>query len=712
MGQREAALAQRAGEGHGRRRREAQAVQAPGIGEHLGRRAAAGDGAAFEHQQVVAQLGQILHGMRRHDHGHALAVQALQQLQEAAAPPGVEPRRGLVQHEHLRVHGQHPGQGRAALLAARKLEGAAGVHRLVGQPHRFQGVAHPPVHRGGVEPQVARAEGHVVVDGGGEQLRLGVLEHHAYAGARLGGRCLVGQVRPAEAHGALGGAQKAVHGLDEGALAAAGVPGQPEEAALAHLEGHVVQGLGGVGLGAPGAGGGGIGAAGRGRLALAAPLGFGLAAVGEAHALVAQQHGGASGGRCGCACGRCRGGCGGGHSRHARRLRVSRVCCHSGRCGRGAPCGGFPSAFCAVALARPALAQGLQRVGQLAVGQGRRGGHSQVAQLPGQLGHEGHVQIQAAQLVATGEHLGRGAVQPHAALVEHHHALGIHRFLHEVGDADDGHALGMQLPRHAPQRRAPPRVEHGRGLVQHEQRRLERQGAGDGHALLLAAGQAVHLAALEALQAHLGQRCFHALPQLGRGHAQVLGAEGHVVLHQAGHQLVIGALEHQPRVRADEEQVGRLVGATAEHPHGACLGHQQRVDELRQGRLARPVAAQQAQVLALGHRQVEAVEHQRAVAVAEAEAHGLACDEGGLGGPFRGLLGGLAGGFLGQLLGSAFGAPSCSLAVGVLRALTHGPISHGTGPPGQPRCPRGRAAAARRGTPLRPARRSAPPSAR
>ena len=36
----------------------------------------------------------------------------------------IEPRHGLVEHQHLGLHGEHAGKRHAALLAARKLKGA------------------------------------------------------------------------------------------------------------------------------------------------------------------------------------------------------------------------------------------------------------------------------------------------------------------------------------------------------------------------------------------------------------------------------------------------------------------------------------------------------------------------------------------------------------------------------------------------------------
>ena len=86
----------------------------------------------------------------------------------------------------------------------------------------------------------------------------------------------------------------------------------------------------------------------------------------------------------------------------------------------------------------------------------------------------------------------------------------------QVGDHDHGHAAPVQLAAHAHEALAPPRVEHGRRLVQYEDLRLHAEHAGDGHALLLAAGQGVRLVLLEAHEAHLLERVVHAPGQLGR----------------------------------------------------------------------------------------------------------------------------------------------------------------------------------------------------
>jgi len=144
---------------------------------------------------------------------------------------------------------------------------------------------------------------------------------------------------------------------------------------------------------------------------------------------------------------------------------------------------------------------------------------------------------------------------------------------------------------------------------------------------------------LEAGKPHLLQRRAHPLAQIGIGHSQILGAEGHVVFDEGGHQLVVGVLEHQPRVGADEVGELGVAGVFAEHFHLPLVGGQKRVDVLGDGALTRAVAPQQAQELALRHFEPQVLEHEGLAVVGEAGV--LEADERRIwrivhGGPFRG----------------------------------------------------------------------------
>ena len=102
---------------------------------------------------------------------------------------------------------------------------------------------------------------------------------------------------------------------------------------------------------------------------------------------------------------------------------------------------------------------------------------------------EGLVEAEASQLVAMGEDLGGRALERDAAAVHHDHAVRWERLFHEVGDVHDGGACGVQAVHHVEDRPAAAHVEQGAGLVEDNRGGFHRERTGDGHALLLAAGE-------------------------------------------------------------------------------------------------------------------------------------------------------------------------------------------------------------------------------
>ena len=189
------------------------------------------------------------------------------------------------------------------------------------------------------------------------------------------------------------------------------------------------------------------------------------------------------------------------------------------------------------------------------------------------------------------EHLIGRAFERHVPALHDHHAVGLRRLFHIMRDHHDGHPALVQLMAHAHKACSAAGVEHGRSLVEHEYRRVHGKHAGDGHALLLTAGQGVRLMALEARKPYVLKRLRHAFAQLIGGDAQILGAEGHIVFHERGHQLVIGILEHHAHRLADAVRAVGVRGGHALHLYGALVGDEQGVQMLGQRRLAAAVAA-------------------------------------------------------------------------------------------------------------------------
>ena len=81
------------------------------------------------HDDAVAAVGQVIHTMRNHDNGQAIAVKSIDKLKEIPARRRIEPRHGLIEYQDLGLHGKHAGKRHAPLLATRKLKGTLVAHR-------------------------------------------------------------------------------------------------------------------------------------------------------------------------------------------------------------------------------------------------------------------------------------------------------------------------------------------------------------------------------------------------------------------------------------------------------------------------------------------------------------------------------------------------------------------------------------------------------
>ncbi len=118
-----------------------------------------------------------------------------------------------------------------------------------------------------------------------------------------------------------------------------------------------------------------------------------------------------------------------------------------------------------------------------------------------------------------------------AAVVHHHDGIGHGEgFFLIVGDVEEGdaqfllHALQFQL-----HLLTQLQIQRAQRLVQQKHLRLVDQRAGDGNALLLAAGKRLHGALFVALHLDEAQHAVHALSDLRLGQFAQLEAEGDVV---------------------------------------------------------------------------------------------------------------------------------------------------------------------------------------
>ena len=117
------------------------------------------------------------------------------------------------------------------------------------------------------------------------------------------------------------------------------------------------------------------------------------------------------------------------------------------------------------------------------------------------------------------------------ALVHHAHTVANGKGLGlVVGDEQGGAALGLEDgAKFLRQLFAQVHVQAGKRLVQQQQGRRGRQGAGQGHPLLLAPAELVRHAFSQGLQADEGQHLLHALRLIGG--AQIRQPKRHVGTH-------------------------------------------------------------------------------------------------------------------------------------------------------------------------------------
>src|SRR5487761_1828982 len=129
------------------------------------------------------------------------------------------------------------------------------------------------------------------------------------------------------------------------------------------------------------------------------------------------------------------------------------------------------------------------------------------------------------------EDLGRRPLLDDLAAVHDHHSVGdVSGDRHIVGDDDHRHALVGQPPHDLHDLVGHLRVERRGGLVEEDRGRVHGQGAGDGYALLLPAGEVARVLLGVLGHADLGEETHRLLGGLRPGHPEaVAGAQRDVV---------------------------------------------------------------------------------------------------------------------------------------------------------------------------------------
>ena len=151
-------------------------------------------------------------------------------------------------------------------------------------------------------------------------------------------------------------------------------------------------------------------------------------------------------------------------------------------------------------------------------------------------------------------------------------------------------------------------VEHGGGLVEHQNVRRQGQHAGQRHALLLPAGERVRRAVFIACHVHGGERRGHARGDLVFRHAVVFQPEGNILTHDRGHELVVRVLKHHADFAPQRPAIGGVGSVHAVDGQRAVLQRQQGVEVLDERGFAAAVVPEHGHKLAGGNVQLRTVE--------------------------------------------------------------------------------------------------------
>ena len=137
--------------------------------------AVGGDAAGPENDSARAQIQHHIEVMGGHNDG---MFEGFEEFDQLPARTRVKIGGGFIHHEDAGGHGEHRSDGYRALFpGGEPVRGAVGE---VGRPDRSERVGDPGFHLLRRQPEIKRAEGHIIIYRGHKQLIVGILKNHPH----------------------------------------------------------------------------------------------------------------------------------------------------------------------------------------------------------------------------------------------------------------------------------------------------------------------------------------------------------------------------------------------------------------------------------------------------------------------------------------------------------------------------------------------------
>ena len=179
------------------------------------------------------------------DYGYALfTVHAVYGGEDLLSSLGIQHGCGLVEDYALGFHGDYARDSHSLLLSARELAGR--MEPVIVHSHSLQALVHAPAHLLIGNAQIFQSECHILLDYGGNNLVVGVLEYHSRPLTQLEELFLVLCVYSVHRYRSLGGEQYGIQMLCKSGFSAAVVPQHCHELPLLYVKVYALEHLDGL----------------------------------------------------------------------------------------------------------------------------------------------------------------------------------------------------------------------------------------------------------------------------------------------------------------------------------------------------------------------------------------------------------------------------------------------------------------------------------